>query len=81
MDTREESQKYPKGTPVIFLPSPENDYYKHSGKEGTIQFQRMNGTQWYIDLTEKIWIRKGSPKEKEIPIRVLGVEKEFKVII
>ena len=79
MDTREESQKFPKGTPVIFQPLPENEYYKHSGKEGTIQFQRMHGTQWYIDLNEKIWIRKGSPMAKEIPIRVLGREDEFKL--
>jgi len=80
MDAREESQEYVKGTPVIFLPTPKNNYYKYSGEKGKVQFQERKGTRWYIDLDKTVMIRANSPMQKEVPIRVLGEEDEFRKI-
>jgi hypothetical protein len=77
MDTRE--QKYIKDTPVIFLPFPGNQYYKHYGKEGKILFQERTGNRWYINLDEKTLLKKGTPMQIEVNIKVLGEETEFKV--
>lgn len=75
----EQKDLFPKDTPVIFLPFPENQHYKHHGKKGKIIFKALRGTAWYINLDETMLINKGTPMEKVINIKVLGGFNEFEV--
>ncbi len=79
MDTEQQDLK--KGTPIIFLPSPENKDYKHHGKKGWVNFKAVNGSGWYLELEETMFLNKGHvTKEKEIHIKVFGTPGEFQVL-
>jgi hypothetical protein len=77
MDTRKE--EYERGTPVIFLPSPNNKSYKHHGKKGKIGFKENRGDCYYIFLEETEIIFKNRPLQKKVPIKVIGHPEEFKI--